>query len=87
MNIEKMIEDKIQERLSQIFSTDEISDYFKKSFDKHIEAKLKTDFSKMRPEALDKLIKEAEEFSEDLKVGSKLRTKDIDVYKEIKRGK
>ena len=83
----ELVESLIDEKIDKAISKSKLDSYIKEKFDELIEKKVMRQAKKMRPEALDKLIKEAEEFSEDLKVGSKLRSKDIDVYTELKRGK
>ena len=69
----ELIESLIDEKIDKAISKTKLDKYIKVKFDELVEKKIKHDFSKMRPEKLDALLKEAEEFSEDWKTGRAVR--------------
>lgn len=83
----ELIESLIDEKIDKAISRTKLDKYIKEKFDDLIEKKVMRQAKKMRPETLDKLIKEAEEFSEDWKTGRAVRRSKVDVNKLLKDGK
>jgi len=83
----ELVESLIDEKIDKAISKSKLDSYIKEKFDELIEKKVMGQAKKMRPEALDKLIKQAEEFADDWKTGRAVRQSSVDVNKLLKRGK
>lgn len=83
----ELVEALIDEKIDKAINKTKLDKYIKEKFDELVQKKVMIQAKKMRPETLDKLIQEAEEFAEDWKTGRAVRQSKVDVNTMLKAGK